>query len=95
MSLNNNNRRLAFAAVIAVLVLTGLFILLGKTPLVIAAYGFGMVGIAELTVTLVLLTGASSRNYIVRAAFPPILVSTARAPCFAVFPSSHTSAYSK
>lgn len=70
MSSSNNNRRLAFATLIAALVLTALFILLKKTPLVIAAYSFGLLGIAELAVTLILLTGASSRNYITRAAFP-------------------------
>ena len=70
MSLNQNNKRLAFAAVIALLVLTAVFLLLTKTPLVIAAYCFGLVGIAEMVVTLLLLTGAAKGNYITRAAFP-------------------------
>jgi len=70
MSLNQNNRRLAFAAVIALLVLTAIFLLLEKTPLVIAAYCFGQVGVAELAVTLLLLSGANKGNYITRAAFP-------------------------
>ena len=68
--MNNHQRRLLLGFVIAVLVLTALFLILTKTPLVITAYCFSLLAPVMFFGTLLLVTAGTKNQYITNAAFP-------------------------
>ena len=68
--MNNHQRRLLLGFVIAVLVLTALFLLLTKTPLVITAYCFSLLAPVMFFGTLYLVTAGTKKQFITSAAFP-------------------------
>ena len=69
--MNSHQMRALAAGIIAALVLTALFLLVPKTPLVIAGYCFSLLGIAEFFGVLLFVAGSTKKNYLTNAAFPP------------------------
>ena len=68
--MNNHQRRLLLGFVIAVLVLTALFLILTKTPLIITAYCFSLLAPIMFFGSLYLVTTSTKNQYITNAAFP-------------------------
>ena len=68
--MNNHQRRLLTGFIIAVLVLTALFLILPKTPLVITAYCFSLLAPVMFFGMLLLVTTSTKKQYITNAAFP-------------------------
>lgn len=70
--MNAYQKRTLIAAFVALLVLTALFILIPKTPIVIAGYLFSILGIVEFFGSLAYLAGSTKKDYLVNTAFPYI-----------------------
>ncbi|MBO4646705.1 MAG: hypothetical protein J5806_00945 [Lentisphaeria bacterium] len=70
--MNSHMKRVLVGGLVAVLVLTALFILVPKTPLVIAGYCFGLLAVVELFGSLLLVAGGSRSAYVTNAAFPMV-----------------------
>lgn len=68
--MNSYQKRTLVAAVVALLVLTALFILIPKTSVVIAGYLFSILGIVEFFGSLAYLAGSTKKDYLVSTAFP-------------------------
>ena len=70
MNIVQNYKRIAVLTTITFLLLTAIYILLPKTPLIITGYCWTLFGIVSTVIGLLMLTNASSRNYITRTTFP-------------------------
>ena len=70
MNIAQNCKRIAVLTTITFLLLTAIYILLPKTPLIITGYCWTLFGIVSTVIGLLMLTNASSRNYITRTTFP-------------------------
>ena len=70
MNIAQNYKRIAVLTTITFLLLTAIYILLPKTPLIITGYCWAIFSIASTVIGLLMLTNASSRNCTTRTAFP-------------------------
>ena len=68
--MNSHQRRVLAGFIIAVLILTALFILLTKNPLIITAYCFSLLAPIIFFGTLLFITSGTPNKYITNAAFP-------------------------
>ncbi|MBO4631521.1 MAG: hypothetical protein J5858_06335 [Lentisphaeria bacterium] len=68
--MNSYQKRAIAAAFVAILLLTALFLIIPKTPLVITGYLFSILGIVAFFGSLVYLAGSTKKNYLVNSAFP-------------------------
>ena len=68
--MNSHQMRALTAGIVAALVLTALFLLVPKTPLVIAGYCFSLLGIVEFFGTLLYFAGNTKNSFLTNAAFP-------------------------
>ena len=75
--MNNHQRRLLLGFVIAVLVLTALFLLLTKTPLVITAFCFAVLALIMFFGSILLVASGTKSQYITNVAFLPLAYSYA------------------
>lgn len=68
--MNNHQIRALTAGLVAGLVLTALFLLVKRTPLVVTGYCFSLLGIVEFFGTLLYVAGSSKNSVLTNAAFP-------------------------
>ena len=68
--MNSHQMRALTAGIVAALVLTALFLLIPKTPLVITGYLFSLLGIVEFFGTLCYAAGSNRNSFLTNAAFP-------------------------
>ena len=71
--MNSHQKRTVVASVVAFLVLTALFLLLLKTPLVIAAYFFSLLAVIMCAGIFYLVSGSTKQNYFINASFLPVV----------------------